>query len=244
MPVAIDESNTTATNRQVIITSVQKDSPAALAGLPAGVQMVSLDGDTEAVKSITAMQSYIQSHADQPIVVGYTLKKDVETVTITPKQSLGAEGKAGIGVSLDLTGEIKLPFFKAIGEGFATAGRMVATIFLFFVKFIGGLFGAGAGVSGSDVTGPVGIAGLATQAFNMGFVYLLTFIAIISSNLAVLNLIPFPALDGGRLLFIGIEAITRKKMNANVVGWVNTVGFFLLIVLMIFVTVKDVIKLF
>ncbi|MBP7831861.1 MAG: site-2 protease family protein [Candidatus Pacebacteria bacterium] len=78
----------------------------------------------------------------------------------------------------------------------------------------------------------------------MGFVYLLTFIAIISSNLAVLNLIPFPALDGGRLLFIGIEAITRKKMNPNIVGWVNTIGFFLLIVLMIFVTVKDVIKLF
>ncbi len=244
MPVAIDEANTTATNRQVIITSVQKDSPAAVAGLPAGVQMVSLDGNTEAVKSITAMQSYIQSHADQSVVVGYTLKKDVQTVTITPKQNLGAEGKAGIGVSLDLTGEIKLPFFKAIGEGFATAARMVATIFLFFVKFIGGLFGASAGVSSSDVTGPVGIAGLATQAFNMGFVYLLTFIAIISSNLAVLNLIPFPALDGGRLLFIGIEAITRKKMNPNIVGWVNTVGFFLLIVLMIFVTVKDVIKLF
>lgn len=249
MPVAIDADNTTAVNKHVIVSSVQKDSPAGIAGLPAGVQMVSLDGNTEAVTSIASMQAYIQSHAEKPIVVGYTnnAKGDatkVETVTVTPKTGLGATGKPGIGVSLDLTGEIKLPFFKAVGQGFATAARMVAQIFVFFVNFIGGLFGSGPGVSSGDVSGPVGIAGLATQAFKMGAVYLLTFVAIISANLAVLNLIPFPALDGGRLLFIGIEAITRKKMNQKVVGWVNTIGFGLLILLMLFVTYKDVVKLF
>ena len=245
MPVSIDADNTTAINRHVIISSVQKDSPADVAGLPAGVQLVSLDGNTEAVQSVAAMQAYIQSHANQPIVVGFEKKKnDIETVTITPQEGLAAAGKPGIGVGLDMTGEIRMPFFKAIGEGFATAARMVAQIFIFFVHFIGGLFGAGEGVSSSDVTGPVGIAGLATQAFNMGIIYLLTFIAIISANLAVLNLIPFPALDGGRLLFIGIEAITRKKMNENVVGWVNTIGFGLLVILMLFVTYKDITKLF
>lgn len=244
MPMSVDV-DTVAENKHVVISNVQKGSPAQLAGLPAGVQLVSLDGNTEAAATIPALQAYINAHANKPVVVGYELEKDkLETVTITPKENLATQGRAGIGVSLDYVGEVKLPFFKAVGEGFVTAGRMVAQIFIFFIKFIGGLFGSSTGVSSGDVTGPVGIAGLATQAFKMGSVYLLTFIAIISANLAVLNLIPFPALDGGRLLFLGIEAVTRRKLNQNVVGWVNTIGFGLLIVLMLFVTYKDVVKLF
>jgi regulator of sigma E protease len=66
----------------------------------------------------------------------------------------------------------------------------------------------------------------------------------ISVNLAVLNLIPFPALDGGRIAVVLIETITRKKINPNIIAWINTIGFFLLIALMIFITIKDVIKLF
>ncbi len=246
LPVSIDQNNTTATNRHVIISSVQKDSPAQLAGLPAGVRLVSLDGDELPASTISTTQSYISAHVGTPVVVGYTEDgKALHTTTITPKENLAAQGRAGIGVTLDFTGEIRLPFFKAVKEGFATAGRMVANIFVFFVKFIGSLFGAAStGVSGDDVTGPVGIAGLAAQALKLGWVYLITFVAIISANLAVLNLIPFPALDGGRLLFLGIEAITRKKLNEKVVGWVNTIGFGLLILLMLFVTYKDIVKLF
>ena len=245
MPVSVDANNTKAINKHVVISTVSKDGPASLAGLPAGVSLISLDGNTDAVASITATQSYIQSHTGKAITVAFQKNKDeIKTISITPKESLTTPGKAIIGVGLDLMGEIKLPFFRAIGEGFATASRVVAQIFLYFIKFIGSIFGASTGVSGNDVAGPVGIAGLATQAFHMGFVYFLTFVAIISANLAVLNLIPFPALDGGRLLFLGIEAIKRKKMNQHVFGWVNTIGFGLLIILMLFVTYKDIVKLF
>jgi regulator of sigma E protease len=246
MPISVDSNNTIAQNKHVVIVSIQKDSPAEVAGLPAGVSILALDGKPEAAQSVEAMQQYVRTHAGTPIDVtyqSYTKGKKIETVSITPKEGLASNGKAGIGVGLDLSGEIKLPFFRAIGEGFATAGRMVAQIVIFFIKFIGGLFGAQTAVSGSDVTGPGGIAGLASQAYRMGIVYLLTFVAVISANLAVLNLIPFPALDGGRLLFLGIEGITRKKMNPKVIGWVNTIGFFLLILLMIFVTYRDVAKL-
>ncbi len=244
MPVSIDSENTVAQNKRLVVSVVQKDSPADLAGLPDGITLVSLDGNFEAVTSISEMQKYIREHEDKPVEVAYKKTSEVETVTVTPKRGVAGENLIGIGVGLDFVGEIKLPFFKAIGEGFATAGRTVWQIVLFFVHFIGGIFGSANGVSGSDVAGPVGIAGLATQAFNTGFVYFLAFIAIISANLAVLNLIPFPALDGGRLLFIGIEAITRRKMNQNIVGWINMIGFGLLLLLMLVVTYKDIVKLF
>lgn len=246
MPTSIDVDNTVAENRRIVVATVQKGSPAEIAGLPSGVTLKAIDGNAEIVTKIESMQTYVREHVDIPIEVSFTSLESgekIQSLTITPKAGLAGEN-AGIGVGLDFVGEVKLGFFKAIGQGFKTAVNMVYQIGEFFVKFIGGLFGANSVVSGSDITGPVGIAGLATQAFNTGIVYLLTFIAIISVNLAVLNLIPFPALDGGRLLFLGIEAVTRKKLNQNVIGWFNTIGFLLLIVLMIFVTYRDVVKLF
>ena len=96
----------------------------------------------------------------------------------------------------------------------------------------------------NQVSGPVGIVGLVGDASQFGLVYLLGFTAFISLNLAVLNLIPFPALDGGRLLFVLIEGVTRKTIKPAVANTLNAVGFALLILLMIIVTVSDVIKLF
>ncbi|MEN9582108.1 MAG: hypothetical protein RL641_62 [Candidatus Parcubacteria bacterium] len=248
MSMSIDADNTVAKNRSVTIVSVTKDSPADIAGVPVGAMLVSLDGNTEAVASVEAMQMYVREHGTQTISITYKeSSKDLATKTtpVTPEYGLSSGGKPGIGVGLDYIGEVKLPFFQAIGEGFSSAGRMVKKIVSFFFAFIGGLFGVKIAVpiSSNDLAGPIGIAGLAVQAFKMGWVNLLVFVGIISANLAVMNLIPFPALDGGRLLFLGIEGITRKKMNPNVIGWVNTIGFLLLILLMLFVTYKDIVKL-
>jgi regulator of sigma E protease len=82
------------------------------------------------------------------------------------------------------------------------------------------------------------------DAQKIGFTSVIMLAAVISINLAVLNMIPFPALDGGRVVVVLIEAITRRKINPNVVAWVNSIGFMLLLALMAFVTAKDVIKLF
>ena len=81
------------------------------------------------------------------------------------------------------------------------------------------------------------------EARNLGASYLFGFIALISINLAVLNVIPFPALDGGRVLFVLIEVIIRKKIKPAIANWANGIGFALLIGLMIFITYKDILKL-
>ncbi len=92
----------------------------------------------------------------------------------------------------------------------------------------------------SNVTGPVGLVGLVGDVTGMGLGYLLTFTALISINLCIINLLPFPALDGGRLLFVVIEAVTRRKIPAIIFNSLNTAGFAILIFLMFLVTIQDV----
>ena len=95
-----------------------------------------------------------------------------------------------------------------------------------------------------SVTGPVGLVGIVGDAYRFGFVYLTSFTALISVNLAIINLVPFPALDGGRLLFLLIEKIKGSRINLKFANTANMIGFVILILLMLAVTYHDVIKLF
>ena len=104
--------------------------------------------------------------------------------------------------------------------------------------FVTGRFGVEA------LSGPIGITGQIGEAAKLGIVQFLYMFAIITMNLGVMNLLPFPALDGGRLLFLGIEAVTRKKLPKNVETYIHFIGIIILFALMIFVAFNDVIKLF
>jgi len=96
----------------------------------------------------------------------------------------------------------------------------------------------------SQVAGPVGIVGLVGDATKLGFIYLIQFTAFISLNLAVINLFPFPALDGGRLLFVLIESIKGSAINPKIANTLNAVGFILLLLLMVIITISDISKFF
>ena len=96
----------------------------------------------------------------------------------------------------------------------------------------------------NSVAGPVGVIGIVSDAAKMGIFNLIYIASVISLNLGVLNLLPIPALDGGRLLFLGIELIRGKKLDPNKEAMVNTAGLVLLMAFMLFVTYKDIIKLF
>jgi regulator of sigma E protease len=94
-----------------------------------------------------------------------------------------------------------------------------------------------------DLSGPVGIFGLVSQTTRQGFLSILSFTAFLSINIGLLNLMPIPALDGGRLVFLGVEAITRKPLNRKIENTINNIMFFLLIGLFVFVTYNDIIRL-
>jgi regulator of sigma E protease len=142
---------------------------------------------------------------------------------------------------MDIIGTLKLPAHQAVWEGLKLSSHLVvATVTGFWDLIVGGINGTG---NISSITGPVGIVGVVGDAAEFGFIYLLSFTALISINLAVINLIPFPALDGGRLLFLLIETIKGSRIKPQVANIANMIGFGLLMLLMVVVTYNDIVKL-
>jgi regulator of sigma E protease len=96
------------------------------------------------------------------------------------------------------------------------------------------------GQAPQGVSGPIGIFAVTTEAAKSGILTLINFVGILSVNLAILNILPFPALDGGRLLFIGIEAVTGRKSSYKVEGTINQIGMMILLALILIITIGDV----
>ena len=109
---------------------------------------------------------------------------------------------------------------------------------------VGFLFGGSKQIGVGDLSGPVGIFKIVGFYASGGILSLLAFIAFLSVNIGIINLLPIPALDGGRILFISIEAVTRRKIPRKVDAIVNNVFFVLLLLLLLFVTFKDIVRLF
>jgi regulator of sigma E protease len=229
----------------LVVVSVTPDSPAEEVGLSSGDKIVSLkDGNQEVVGNINTntVKSFIVSHPGEEIEIGYLRGKEsgVNFVKLTPTTPNG--GEAFIGISMDQIGIAKLPVLLAFKEGmklnwFVTKSTAVGLFKLIYESVQGkGTF--------ASITGPVGLVGIVGDAYDFGFVYLLSFTALISINLAIINLLPFPALDGGRLFFLLIEKIKGSRLNPNFANAANTIGFALLILLMVAVTYHDIVKLF
>jgi regulator of sigma E protease len=137
---------------------------------------------------------------------------------------------------------VRYPWYIALYKGFIAAFFGLINIFLGFYTLIKGLiFGQGMAF---DVSGPVGIASVIGQSARMGINYLLNVAAMISLSLAALNILPFPALDGGRVLFVVLEKIFRRPVPQKYEQVAHTIGFLLLLVLIIFVTGRDIKALF
>jgi regulator of sigma E protease len=231
---------------RLVVISVAPESPAEISGLQTGDAIVSVVSDSSLLEEINpdTLKSFILAHGDQEINIGYVRgdnKQEVNQTSIIPTEN-PADGEPMIGISMDLIGVAKLPVFRAFVEG------MNLTISITKDTAVGlyGLIAQAIKGQGSldTVTGPVGMVGIVGDAYEFGFAYLLSFAALISINLAIINLFPFPALDGGRLFFLLIEKIKGSRINPKVANAMNMVGFFLLITLMLVVTYKDIVRLF
>jgi len=143
---------------------------------------------------------------------------------------------------MDMIGTLKLPVYRALWEGLKlSSDLLVKTTVGFYFLIANSLSGHG---SLSNIAGPIGIIKIVGDAANLGFIYLLSFTALISINLVVINLIPFPALDGGQLLFILIEKIKGSAIKPKIANMINLIGFSLLIIFMIVITYHDILRLF
>lgn len=229
----------------LVVISVLADSPAKKAGLETGDRIISVKNQNQFLNNPDPEQfkNFIVSNGEKEISLDYSRGKKTEAVSvkILPVQH-GENGEAIIGISMDEIGMVKLPFFAAFWEGLKLDWNITKSTATGLFRLIADAL-AGKG-NFSSVTGPVGMISITGNAYEFGFIYLLSFSALISVNLAVINLIPFPALDGGRLLFLLIEKIKGSRLNPKFANTANMIGFFLLIILMIFITYHDVVKLF
>lgn len=238
----VDEAVATEAADLYLISTVP-ESPAA--SLPTGAIITSVSFAAETVLSPTPTEfsDMVQRAQSEPLSVAYTHDDEEQVVSLVPVQGLVNDRpeQYAVGATLSLIEIEQLGLFSAIGAGFKT------TLFG-LVSIASGLWNllSQAVVGDADfsqVAGPVGIVGMVGDAAAYGITALLTFTAIISLNLAVINLLPFPALDGGRLVFVAIEAVTRRPIPSEWAGRLNLVGFALLMLLMIVVTYNDILRL-
>lgn len=227
-------------NPTLTIIEVLPKYPAAISGLRSGDKIVSVSNENSNLENINSeeVSSFINSSSEINIKINRGGK--FYEYKIIPKED-SEFGKKIVGISMDMVGTVSLPIHKAIVEGTKTTG-------IFTYLTIKGLFGLITGafndnIDLSSISGPVGIVGIVGDASRLGFSYLLTLTALISINLAIINLVPFPALDGGRLLFVFIEYIKRSPINPKIAGWINAIGFALLLLIMVFITFRDIAKL-
>jgi regulator of sigma E protease len=235
------------TNERIMIGAVSPGSPAEKAGIKEGDVIVGLSAAVIPIgQSLTvdAIQMDIASSTGAPLIFSILRDSKEVSVTVTPSKNVISQesDRYAVVIAMDDTATLRLPVYLAAYEGARFTWFLMKEIIIGFGTLIGGLFHGTAAIS--DLTGPVGIAGMVGTAARLGLSYLLMFTAFISINLGIINLVPFPALDGGRLLFVIIETIIRRPIKAVFANAVNLVGFVLLMLLMIFVTYRDILRLF
>lgn len=241
LPSVIDQDNlkgaTVVGPIKVQVAGVADDSPAQKAGISGGDWIKQTDD--KKIENISQLQEYVASHQEQEIYLVYERNNEQMISTIRPQTVQGSQNKA-LGVNLVQTGRVRYGFFNSWFQGFlATLDYLWQIITALLVLLKGLILGQGLSV---DLAGPIGVAYMTGQATKMGFGYLLNFTALLSLNLAVINILPFPALDGGRLFFAIIEAIRRRPNNQKIENIVHTAGFALLMLLVLVITYRDVLR--
>jgi len=241
VPTAVEESAATD-SAQLYIANVLEESPAA--ALPTGAVVNQMQAGEQTITSptISEFTDFISATAPAPVTVSYTYSNEESTMYITPAQNVIPDQpeQYAVGVSLAMVETVSQSFPAAILSGLYATGNGLVSITSGLYSLISQAFVGEADFS--QVAGPVGIVGMVGDAAAFGFTALLTFTAVISLNLAVINLLPFPALDGGRLLFVAIESVSKKQIPAVWAGRLNLVGFGILMLLMIAVTYNDIVR--
>lgn len=235
-----------APDAALVVASVLPGSPAAEAGVVPGDIIRSLTNEevTFATLDPEAFTAYIaeQNAGD---VLTFSIERNGEPLTLTaaPETGIiaGDPSRPVLGVSIASVGTVPVPWYEAPFLGAELTWSITKQTAVALVAFFGSVFTLSADLA--QVSGPVGIAGAVGDAYDQGISPLLTIMALISINLALINLLPIPALDGGRLLFVIIESIIRRPIPTVFVRSVNVAGFAFLILLMVVVTASDVFKL-
>lgn len=217
---------------QVMIVEVVAGSSASQIGLESGYIL-------NGFASPSDLQQFTRSHAGQTIDLSVQKNGNTEVRKVTL-----SSGDAPLGVGVVSITRVKQPFFQAIKSAVIEVGRSIVIVFEVLWMIIKSVFTTGtAGEAGAGVVGPFGLYNYTSEAVKLGFIYVLQLLAILSINLGIINILPFPALDGGKVLFLGLEGIFRKKVvRQEIENLIHTIGFILLVILLLAITFRDILR--
>ncbi len=241
LPSVIDgntPASATIRNEEIRIVTVLPESPADRGEIEAGDRLVSIDGLV--FDSAEEARNYIATRGGEEIELTVEREDGSFYSSNISAEPLEGVDQTGIGIGLVKTGLVSFPIPLAIWHGIVATGQFTYEVTKAFVDLIGNLI-IHHKVS-VDLSGPVGIAVMTGEVASLGFIYLLQFTALLSINLAIINILPFPALDGGRVLFLLIEKLRGQAVNQRIEAVVHNLGFALLMVLVILVTYRDFVQ--
>ncbi len=231
-PLVSDPATMAGTKEsKVMVIYVQPNSVAA----EAGIQTNSI---INGFSSTSDLQQFTRSHLGQQ--VNLSVVSGGQTKDMTVKLSDSKDSPLGVGI-VPIT-KVKQPVWQAFTTSVTETGRAIGALFSFLGTIIKSLFTTGhAGPAAEGVVGPVGLFNFTAQAIKVGWIYVLQLVVLLSINLGIVNILPFPALDGGKILFLALEGMFKRKVvRAEIENIIHLVGFALLILLFIAITFKDV----
>lgn len=224
---------------QIIVDGVMAGSPAALAGLQEGDVIREVDG--QPVHSVRVFIHRVQQHENKPMSIGVMREETMMRFTLLPQSD--EEGKVRIGVRLAAKAMHPSEVYRmGLLDGFFYGLERTWDMTALTVKVIGKMITSA--ISPENLGGPIAIAQLAGKTAEMGVVSFLSFLALISVNLAVLNLMPVPVLDGGHLMYLAIEGLRGRPLSRRTMEWTQAVGIFMIVLLMVFAFYNDIARLF
>ncbi len=223
-------------NPEVFVTGVLSESPAEDAGIKSGDVLLKIDGEDVDYPS-NAISMLRDKKGEEVNVLINRGKEDVSMI-LFPREDDSLEGGV-VGFSMVMTEEKVYPFYKAPVQGVIRTGEMTFTVFYGFYSLFNSFVTGTPLPLGMEIGGPVAVVDIGASAFSRGISDFLQFLGAITVSLAVINILPIPALDGGRLAFLLIEKIKGTPLPQKIEYGLNATFFLLLMGLMIFITFKD-----
>ena len=235
VPQTVSEEESAAyPGAKITIVDVEPDSPASRAGIMPGDQI-------SGFQKIGDVQNFIKQNKGKNILLSLIRGKKLLEISALSREN-PPEGEGPLGIALELVRVKKTPWYLAPADGVRFTWEILKGTVLGLLNLIQSLFKKEA--LPIEVAGPVGIFNITSSAMNLGFGALFILIAVLSVNLALINILPFPGLDGGRVFFILIEALRGKRISPKTSALAHSLGLAILIILMILVTYNDIAKVF
>lgn len=231
----------------LLVAEVVPGSPASLAGITAGDRIVEIEdvqGASVQTLAPDAVADFISTRAGKEIVFSYIRGADATTTTVVrPAHAVipGDADKPAIGISMVLVATQSMSLFDAAQSGFLSTVGALKSVVAGLRDMVANAF-RGDPVF-KDIIGPVGLVGVVGDAAENGVGNVFALAAFISVNLVIINLLPIPALDGGRLFLLGIEAVLRRDASQFALRLLNAIGIAFIILLMVTVTYNDIARL-